>query len=386
MALKEEKVPLTSGKKKASVRKETSAVSGMRVTIASKNQTHNAATLSEPSLSRGRSVSKRSIKGRSNPGIILRQPCRYLLFGRYLHEIALWVLASLPSVNFAKQKRDAKPRISVCSHIIRFDEQPNKKFERKGTIPKEEEKVTTRMRWLLWKLHNNWVASRKTQSHWNLKEAYILGETRSKKSWDQFDENDSHSSKLREASIREKKGPSLGKIQVKHPHLRSSYAVKFEDWSHEETERQQRCARSKAWNLAKNKYKLKEKDQVTFYSPAEEWVLRAASTNEPEEREFVVDSGASMHMVSKRNLNSAELETMRTSRSPTTVMTANGEVQTRKEAAVFCQRIGPIRDSYASWRNSHSSFFWEPLWGSWVNPPVDQRSKTTSHQKRQENW
>ena len=35
-----------------------------------------------------------------------------------------------------------------------------------------------------------------------------------------------------------------------------------------------------------------------------------------------------MHMVSKKDLNSAELETLTTSRSPTTVITANGEVQT----------------------------------------------------------
>ena len=35
-----------------------------------------------------------------------------------------------------------------------------------------------------------------------------------------------------------------------------------------------------------------------------------------------------MHTVSKRDLNSAELETVRTSRSPTTVMAAKGEVQT----------------------------------------------------------
>ena len=48
---------------------------------------------------------------------------------------------------------------------------------------------------------------------------------------------------------------------------------------------------------------------------------------------------ASMHMVSKRDLNSAELETMRMSRSPTTVMTANGEVQTREEAAVYVERL-----------------------------------------------
>ena len=43
---------------------------------------HNAATPSEPSLSRGRSVSlKRSIQGKSNHGAILRQPCRYYVKG-----------------------------------------------------------------------------------------------------------------------------------------------------------------------------------------------------------------------------------------------------------------------------------------------------------------
>ena len=94
-------------------------------------------------------------------------------------------------------------------------------------------------------------------------------------------------STLRQASIREKKGPSLGKINVKVPHQRSPCAMKFEDRSHEETERQQLCARSKAWNLAKNIHKLKEKDKATFHPPAEEWVLPAASTKEPEERERV---------------------------------------------------------------------------------------------------
>ena len=49
--------------------------------------------------------------------------------------------------------------------------------------------------------------------------------------------------------------------------------MKFEDGSQEETERQQRCAQSKARNLAKNIYKLQEKDNATFYSPAEECVL-----------------------------------------------------------------------------------------------------------------
>ena len=43
---------------------------------------HTAATPSEPTASRGPSVSrKRSIRGKSNHGAILRQPCRYYLKG-----------------------------------------------------------------------------------------------------------------------------------------------------------------------------------------------------------------------------------------------------------------------------------------------------------------
>ena len=144
----------------------------------------------------------------------------------------------------------------------------------------------------------------------------------------------------RHASIWAKKGPSLGKIKVKvPPHQRSPYAMKFEDRSQEETERQQRCARGKAWNLAEHIYKLKEKGKATFYSRSEEWVLPAASTEEPEVREFVVDSRASMHMLSRKDLNSAELETVRDSASLTTVMTANGEVQTWEEATVCLKEL-----------------------------------------------
>ena len=46
-----------------------------------------------------------------------------------------------------------------------------------------------------------------------------------------------------------------------------------------------------------------------------------------------------MHMVSKKDFDSGELETMRISRNPTTVMTANGEVQTREEATVYVKEL-----------------------------------------------
>ena len=51
--------------------------------------------------------------------------------------------------------------------------------------------------------------------------------------------------------------------------------------------------------------------------------------NKPEEREFVVDSGALMHMLCRNHLDSADLETVRASKSPTTVVTANGKVLTK---------------------------------------------------------
>ena len=41
-----------------------------------------------------------------------------------------------------------------------------------------------------------------------------------------------------------------------------------------------------------------------------------------------------MHMLSRKDLNSAELETVRVSRNRTTVITACGEVQTNEEAKV----------------------------------------------------
>ena len=66
------------------------------------------------------------------------------------------------------------------------------------------------------------------------------------------------------------------------------YAMKFEDRSQEEIERQERCARGDAWRLAKNLLMLKETDKAAFVSPTNEWCLPAPSGIKPEEREFVV--------------------------------------------------------------------------------------------------
>ena len=46
-----------------------------------------------------------------------------------------------------------------------------------------------------------------------------------------------------------------------------------------------------------------------------------------------------MHMISKKDWNSAELETVTTSRSPMTVIPANGEVQTDEEATIYVKEL-----------------------------------------------
>ena len=141
----------------------------------------------------------------------------------------------------------------------------------------------------------------------------------------------------RHTKIRDQ-NPSLGYICPGEPHQRSPNAPKFENRSQEETEWQEQGAREAAWKLAKRVLKLKEHERATFFSPSENRCL-PASTLKPEEREFVVDSGASMHMISKKDLSDAEMDTLTKSCSPTIVIIANGEVQTREEATVYVKEL-----------------------------------------------
>ena len=97
---------------------------------------------------------------------------------------------------------------------------------------------------------------------------------------------------VRHADIRDQ-NPSLGYIS----HQRSPNAPKFEVRSQKKTEWQEQGAREAAWRLAKSVFKVE--NIATFFSPSENRCL-PATTLSPEEREFDNDSGASMHMISKR--------------------------------------------------------------------------------------
>ena len=129
---------------------------------------------------------------------------------------------------------------------------------------------------------------------------------------------------LHHVKIPERKCPSQGVIQHSEPHERSPYAPKFEDRPQEETPQQQRSARRDAWGMAKHVLKLQEKDKDTFHSLSEVWSSPAPIFYETRGR-------SSMHMLSRKDLDSAEVEPVRVSRNPTTVIT----VQINEEATVY---------------------------------------------------
>ena len=142
----------------------------------------------------------------------------------------------------------------------------------------------------------------------------------------------------RHTKIRDQ-NPSLGYICLGAPHERSPNAPKFEDRSREETEWQELGAREAAWKLAKNVFKIKGAPKSNILLISGKKRCLPASSLKPEEREFVVDSGASMHMISKKDLSSAEMDTLTKSCSPTIVITATGEVQTHEEATVYVKEL-----------------------------------------------
>ena len=125
-------------------------------------------------------------------------------------------------------------------------------------------------------------------------------------------------------------------IQKCAPREHSPCAPNFEDRSHEETLHQERCARKTAgfWRKIFRSSRIRTKLRFIFLVKSKVMSAPIASKR-PEEREFVVDSGASMHMMSKKESSSEEMGTVKRSRNPTVVLTADGEVHTHEEAQVF---------------------------------------------------
>ena len=86
-----------------------------------------------------------------------------------------------------------------------------------------------------------------------------------------------------------------------------------------------------------------------------------------------------MHMISKKDLSNAEMDTLTKSCSPAIVITANGEVQTHEEATVYVEELD-IFLTMKVLENTPAVLSLGKLCDEKrIFLRVDQRSKTTSH-------
>ena len=164
---------------------------------------------------------------------------------------------------------------------VEADGQPSKKSKKRGVKGSVS---------LLKRSTYNWVVYLKILIRENLFHV-------NQENWDR----NTPSNTWHQIKIRERKGPSRGIIQKCAPHERSPCAPQFEEISHEETLHQERSARKGALDLAKNIFKLETSDKTMFYFLGEVEAMPAPTSKRPEEQDLVVDSGASMHMMSKKN-------------------------------------------------------------------------------------
>ena len=136
-------------------------------------------------MTRSRSVSKkRSIKVKSRHGAILRQPCRDHLKG---------ICTRQPCEYWHHPEcRVVRLETSVCSRITRLTNNQTRS-QRKATIPHKWRENDDNNAVATVKIVPHLVASRKTRKHGFLKKENCFGETRCKKSWDQFEGYDSQS-------------------------------------------------------------------------------------------------------------------------------------------------------------------------------------------------
>ena len=231
-------------------------------------------------------------------------------------------------------------------------------------------RMVTKVHWLCWKEHDDWVASFRIWSRRICHQFYGQAQTCGNQSnvW-KFTKAIARHTEIRDQNL------SLGYNCPGEPHQRSPNASKLEDRSQEETEWQEQGAGEAAWRLAKSVVKLEEQERATFFSPWENRCL-SASNLKPEEREFVVDSGTSMHMISKKYLSSAEIDTLTKSYSSTIVITtANREVQTHEEATDYVKELDIFLTAsprgYASSLIARKALRWKRIFLR-----MDQRSKT----------
>ena len=205
-----------------------------------------------------RSVSKkRSIQGKSNHGSILRQPCRYYLKGTCTRSpCEYW---PPPECQFHKTETGCKAGDKCLFPHQKIGEQPEERL----LFPQKKRKRRQECCGCCEIVPQLGCVSQDSEALVSQKRKTVL-EKPDAKSLGIDSKSTIHLVYAASSKYPGKERTIARKNLVKNSHQRSPQAMKFEDSSQEEIERQERCGRSKTWNLAKNIYKLKKNDTATF--------------------------------------------------------------------------------------------------------------------------
>jgi hypothetical protein len=102
-------------------------------------------------------------------------------------------------------------------------------------------------------------------------------------------------------------------------------------------------ARSEAYRLHKEVHKIKELSDEEFFvtgSTGGDSQRTIMSFSESDTyRNYIVDSGASFHLVSLDSLNAKEQATMKSDGKPIPITTANGEIKIQKQVRVYVKEL-----------------------------------------------
>ena len=233
----------------------------------------------------------------------------------YMHQIAFVSIGILPNVNSIKRNLDVSSAQSAHSRT-EVEEQPNKK-PKKGEDKSAVAIVKSAVA--------NGVSQLRCVSQDTEPPDSATNSRKAQKCWNQFDEYDSRGLHCVKQTSEKIKVRHM--VKYKSGNLRTILQDRLQDKSDAFAEMR--------GNLPWKSLSSKKEDKATFYSHFEESILPAASTKNNREKEFVVDPGASRHIVCKKDLNKAELETVKILKNPIMVVTANGEVLARNKATVM---------------------------------------------------
>ena len=133
-------------------------------------------------------------------------------------------------------------------------------------------------------------------------------------------------------------GLSLGVIQTGSENPRNPNASSFRERSIEWTLLMEEIVRKSAWTLHKHVHTISgssSENRQKFFESSYEGNGSSPPMTTSKDREFIEDLGASLQLMSKSDLTPEEHATIRKSKGPSVVVSANGTTHTTEAATLY---------------------------------------------------